>query len=60
MTGKEMCEYIADHWRKHHGTNVENAEQIWNYSQTGELYMVAVWYEEAREHEARLVAEASA
>jgi len=46
MTGKEMCELISNHWDSlgFHKT----WEEIWNYSPTGELYMVFVWFEEAK------------
>jgi hypothetical protein len=46
MTGKEMCEIIASHWKNVYDIEVE-PEQIWNYSPRGELFMVYVWYEDA-------------
>lgn len=47
VTGKQMCELISEFWRETNGVDVE-PEQIWNYSRTGELTMVFVWYEEAK------------
>ena len=49
MTGKEMCELIvkADFLRKEDGTP-PTAEEIWNYSPTGELLMVFEWYQTAK------------
>ena len=48
-TGKEMCETIvkADFLRKPDGT-APTASEIWNYSSTGELFMVFQWYEQAK------------
>lgn len=49
VTGKEMCETIvrADFLRKPDGTS-PNWKEIWNYSSTGELYWVFVWYAQAK------------
>ncbi len=49
-TGKEMCETIvkADFLRKDDGT-APTADEIWNYSPTGEISMVILWYWEAKE-----------
>lgn len=48
-TYKEMCETIekADILRKKDGTK-PTAQEIWNYSPTGELFMIHEWYEEAQ------------
>ena len=49
MTGKEMCEVIErskiliDKDGRH-----PTAEEIWNYSPTGELSAVFDWYDQAR------------
>lgn len=49
MTMKEMCELIAraDFLRKDDGT-APTAEEIFNYSPSGELFMVFAWYEKAK------------
>jgi len=49
MTGKEMCELISNHW-KSEGLN-KTWEEIWNYSPSGELFNVFMWYEEAKKWE---------
>ncbi len=46
ITGKEMCELISEYFA-FHGLN-KTWEEIWNYSPTGELYMVYSWYEDAK------------
>jgi hypothetical protein len=49
VTMQEMCEHIvnADILQfKDDGTSPK-AEEIFNYSRSGELYMVFKWYEEA-------------
>ena len=49
VTMKQMCETIvsADFLRYQNGDS-PTAEQIYNYSPTGELYMVFTWYEQAQ------------
>ena len=48
MTGKEMCDFIAKHNIMEHDDGTPfTAEDYWNYSPTGELAMVYVWYEMA-------------
>lgn len=46
-TFKEKCELISEYWkwRGFHKT----WEEIWNYSPTGELFMIFEWYEEAKD-----------
>lgn len=47
MTGKEMCELISEYWSS---KGIDKSwEQIWNYSPTGELFNIFMWYEEAKE-----------
>jgi len=48
MTAKEMCEHIerADILIGNDGTK-PTAIEIFNYSSTGELFMLQVWYEMA-------------
>ena len=50
MTIKEMCEAIerADFLRKPDGT-APTAREIFEYSPTGELLMIYVWYERTLE-----------
>jgi hypothetical protein len=55
MTYKEMCETISKHWAEHHNV-IRDAKSIFNYSPTGELFMVHEWYDEAVEHEKTLTA----
>jgi hypothetical protein len=44
---KDMCEHIVKAgFLRFHG-KAPTAEQIWNYSPTGELYMILEWYEMA-------------
>lgn len=47
-TGKQMCETIVEAkiLEKRDGTS-PTAEEIWNYSSTGELYMIFEWYQDA-------------
>jgi len=46
MTGKEMCELISEYWTS---KDIKKTwEQIWNYSSTGELFMIYEWYDEAK------------
>ena len=44
-TGKEMCEMISEYWASK-GIH-KTWEEIWNYSPTGELFYVYLWYEDA-------------
>lgn len=48
-TFKEICEFIAeaDILRNKAG-EPPTAEEIFNYSPTGELFMISVWYEQAK------------
>ena len=46
-TGQEMCELISEYWASR--GFYKTWEEIWNYSSTGELFMVYVWYNEALE-----------
>jgi hypothetical protein len=48
VTMQEMCEHIvrADILQFKDGT-IPKAEEIFNYSSSGELYMVFKWYEES-------------
>jgi hypothetical protein len=48
FTGKEMCELISKYWKETKGID-KSWEEIWNYSPTGELFMVYEWFQEARE-----------
>lgn len=50
MTGKEMCEKIveADFLRNPDGST-PTAEEIWNYSPTGELFHIFEWYKTAKQ-----------
>ena len=50
MTGEQMCEVIAAHWKREYGITVD-PESIWNYSPTGELWYVYTWYEQATQAE---------
>jgi len=55
-TGKEMCETIAEHWKRTNSPmlrcfpgsesqDIETfGERIWKYSPTGELYDIFFWY----------------
>jgi hypothetical protein len=52
MTYKYMCELISKYWAEAKGVN-KTPEEIWNYSPTGELYMIHEWYEEAKEYYSR-------
>lgn len=47
-TLREMCELIAE-WMNANGlvTRVVTWQDIWEYSPTGELSMIWVWYEAA-------------
>ena len=49
-TVKEMCEEIlkADFLEDKNGKKPTTAEDIWNYSPTGELSKVFEWYEIAK------------
>ena len=49
VSGQEMCETIvrAKMLKKPDGTH-PTADEIWNYSPTGELAMVYLWYEDAK------------
>lgn len=49
ITMQEMCTIIANSkiLEKQDGTN-PTAEEIFNYSSTGELYMIFEWYELAQ------------
>lgn len=49
MTGKEICEHIAKaNFLFKEGTDIPlTADEIWNYSPTGELFMLHEWYENA-------------
>jgi hypothetical protein len=46
LTMKDMCEHIVKaNFLFHKGTdNLFSAEEIFNYSPTGELFMVFEWY----------------
>ena len=48
LTGKDMCEWIVKSGilRRPDGT-APTAEEIWNYSPTGELSAVFEWYDMA-------------
>lgn len=47
MTFKEMCELISEYWAT---LGIHKTwEQIWEYSPTGELFMIYEWYEQAKE-----------
>lgn len=50
VTGEEMCQTIieAGILQKKDGTKL-TTEEVWNYSPTGELFMVFEWYKIARE-----------
>ena len=56
MTGQQMCRAIAkaiadgDFTIRNSRTGQEltTADEIWNYSPTGELYMVFQWYEQVK------------
>jgi hypothetical protein len=50
MTMREMCETIVQSGilKKTDGT-APTAEEIFNYSPTGELFMIFEWYEVAKE-----------
>jgi hypothetical protein len=41
------CEFIADTWRRTGYQPDVTAEQIFNYSPRGELFMIWQWYDEA-------------
>jgi len=46
VTGKEMCQLVSEHWAS---LGIDKTwEEIWNYSPKGELFMVFMWYEEAK------------
>lgn len=45
MTYKEACEYIAASGLF---PKDKTAEDIFKYSPTGELFMIPIWYDEAR------------
>lgn len=47
MTYQEMCELISEHWASQGGD--VTWEEIWNYSPHGELYLIHIWYLEAKE-----------
>ena len=58
VSGKEMCEAIAQHWQAEHPARLNRfptPQAIWESSPTGELVQVYEWYHEAVEH-ARLSA----
>jgi hypothetical protein len=46
MTGLERCKVISQYWKETTGKEVDPMD-IWNYSPTGELFMVYAWYDEA-------------
>jgi|GEM_PF-2178172 len=54
-TGKEMCEMISEYFKETKGIQL-SWEEIWNYSPTGELFMVYEWFNEAREWKNRNLA----
>jgi len=48
MTCKEVCKVIEEsEVLVDKDGNHPTAKEIWNYSPTGELYMLTVWYEMA-------------
>jgi hypothetical protein len=49
MTYKQMCEVISEYWEEVFGKRVD-PEHIFQYSATGELYMVHHWYVEAKSY----------
>jgi hypothetical protein len=55
MTYKEMCELISNHWKKVHDI-IKSPKEIWEYSSTGELFMISLWYEEAINHDSKFIA----
>ena len=51
VTGQQMCELILKHWQEtDRAVPGMTPEHIWNYSSTGELSSVFIWYEEAKEY----------
>lgn len=53
MTGKAMCEYIADWIVEKGGPRLDPIQDIWKSSSTGELWHVFAMYQDAvadREH----------
>lgn len=48
MTIQAMCERIACFWNLVNPSKHVTAEQIFNYSPTGELFMIWEWYDEAK------------
>ena len=51
MTGKEMCAYIVEVFKKHDPTYNKSPEDIWNASPTGELYGMFDLYYAAKQLE---------
>jgi hypothetical protein len=62
MTGAQMCELIAAHWRWQASAGIADPpswwngtpEGIWTYSPTGELTHISAWFEQAQFDAARL------
>lgn len=47
MTGKQMCEHIVKTGvLKHKDGTPVNPKEVWEYSKTGELDMIPVWFAE--------------
>jgi len=46
VNGKEMCELISEYLASK-GIH-KTWEEIWNYSPTGELYWIFIYYERAK------------
>lgn len=48
ITGKEMCEFIAEVWAERTGVVLDPEKDIWEISATGELWPVFALYEKAK------------
>jgi hypothetical protein len=53
MTGKQMCEYIADVWFRALGKRI-NPMDIWNMESHGELWPIVYWYNVAKAVDAEM------